>query len=187
MKMIFLISLLISTHIVLAQNKEWISLYAGINNSVTVEDITRQNNPWGTGVFTSAYANTGGWLRPTIEITAEGFIKDKEVMVYDGFDGVLPRIDAMISLMGGAAIRIERFLSIGFVTGPAFLSSDDTRTAFITNKRLWVIKPNIDITPGKGKLTFRIGYVKGSSRFKTTSPTRYRALTAGVGFRLIGK
>jgi len=184
MKTILLISLLISTKVVCAQNKQWLSLYAGINNSATIEDVTRQNNPWGLGVFTSAYINAGGWLRPAIEMSAEMFPKDEELHFADGSDGEMPRIDAIVNLMAGAAIQFERFLSIGAVTGPAFVRSDGRTTGFTTNKRMWLIKPVIDITPGNGKVTIRVGYTKGSSRFKASSPTRYRSLTLGVGIRL---
>lgn len=126
-------------------------------------------------------------MRPTADITAEKFIKDDKVKVYDGSDGIYPRIDAMITLMGGASIQFEKFLSIGFVTGPAFLKADERITGRVTNKKLWVIKPYIDVMPGKGKISIRLGYVKANSRFEAASPTRYRAVTLGIGVRLFGK
>jgi hypothetical protein len=188
MKIAFLISLLISAHIVGAQKKQWLSLYAGVNSSATVEDITKENNKWALGVFTSAYVNTGGWLRPAFEITGDVFPEDEEVHISDCCDGEYPRIDAIVSLMGGAAIQFERFLSVGAVAGPAFLKSDGTRTAFTTNKRFWVTKPFIDVTPGNGKVTMRLGYLKtNTGRFKPGFRPHYRAFTLGVGIRLLGK
>lgn len=187
MKMILILLLLVLTHSATAQNKTGLSVYAGLHNSITAEDPTKHNNPWGLGIFTAGYVNTGGFVRPTIEITAEKFIADNKVGVHDGFDGIVPRIDAMVTVLGGGAILFEKFLSAGFLIGPALLKADEGKTGFPTNKRLLIIKPYIDVTPGKGKLSFRVGYVKGSSRFESVSPTRYKAVTLGVGVRLFEK
>lgn len=70
------------------------------------------------------------------------------------------------------------------VTGPAFVTEYDYVK---TRNKLWAVKPYVDITPGKGRVSIRMGYVKTNTRVEFSSVRRYKAFTLGIGIRLLGK
>lgn len=168
---------------ILAQTNNPISAYAGLHNTITFKDQTRGNNPWGTGAFAIAYWNTGLIFRPQIEVSGDWFLADDKVGRPTPFDGVYPRMERIVNVMGGVEIQFNKLISAGLVIGPSYIKMPDW---WAEKQKIWAVKPVIDITPGGGKWLVRLGYLRTGARLRSTNYRHYEAFTIGVGYRLLG-
>jgi hypothetical protein len=98
-----------------------ISGYLSGQFTQTIYDITRGNNPWGIGAGLQAFLNNASKFKPTIEVTADGYIAgQKYLYLIDGRDVAIS--GGVINVFGGATFHPTRSVYFSFVAGPSFIN-----------------------------------------------------------------
>jgi hypothetical protein len=86
----------------------------------TIDDVTKDNNPWAMGVGVQSYFNNNSRFRPTLDITADIYLEDDKVMRYYPDGTVMDDLGGVVSVFAGAAYFLGNRTYVSFVMGPGF-------------------------------------------------------------------
>lgn len=151
-----------------------VSLYLLTQYNQTINDATKGNNPWSIGLGLQAFVNLPGKIKPTVELTGDGYLMDDKVLRLDSLGKVIENVDGMVNLFAGISFSPVRFIAVSVTGGPSFLGSQ-TRIG---------VKPALAFYfPRSKKWTAKISYIHIFDRDKATRED-FNSMSFSVGFKL---
>ncbi|MEO6719339.1 MAG: hypothetical protein ABIN67_03195 [Ferruginibacter sp.] len=155
------------------QNNKKISAYLLTQYNKTIYDQTLGNNSWAIGFGLQAFINTKTKFRPTIELTADGYLVDDKVF-RTGLNGKeLEAVGVMTNLFVGTSYEVADNFFVSIVAGPSFLSG----------QTLLGVKPSLGVHFSKNKkVTAKLSYINIFNRGQTKED--FGSLSLAIGVRL---
>lgn len=120
MKLLFCIIALFAMHFVFGQKDRKFSAYAGLNLNLTQYDRTMSNNAVGFGAGVQINMRTGLWLRPLLDVSADGFGGTKELYMTADGKPIFGKSD-VVNVFGGVLVNLPKRFFASFTAGPSFI------------------------------------------------------------------
>lgn len=122
MKNIFLLLVAVNfTQLVTAQQKN--NLYAGVQYTTTINDVVKENNPWGAGVNATLFIKAHCFIKPVIELSSDVYLEDKKVLTVQNGKNV-ERVNSVTSLSGGLAYFPSQRFFVALTGGAALVNKN---------------------------------------------------------------
>jgi hypothetical protein len=156
------------------QKHRKMSLYIEGQYNQTIADVTKGNNPWGTGLGLQLFFRQQSIVKPTIEFTADAYLMDDKV--YRGYlDGTpVGSFKDMVNLFAGVSIHPITNAYISFLAGPSFIGG----------QTLLGLKPSLGFYfSSKQKLTAKISYINILEREARAKQT-FTSISFALGVKL---
>jgi hypothetical protein len=144
-----------------SQNHNKLSGYLLFQYNKTLYDLTKDNNPWGTGIGFQVFLNNDSKFKPTIELTGDAYFAEElasriVLPFLDPIDGE-NSVNSMINLFVGYSYQPGRTLHTSFIIGPSF----------INGKPFLGIKPSFGLFFLKSQKYFaKLSYINVFNRLK---------------------
>ena len=160
------------------QTQHKISTYLSAQYCNTIHDRTEGNNPWGIGAGLQAFYNNQTKFKPSLELTADGYLEDDKVLrvTIDGKE--VNDVSSVINLFAGSAFCFSKQFYISFSAGPSFING---------NTYLG-IKPSIGYYfSGRQKLGLKLSYINIFNRepnYEETKMENFGSINLALSFKL---
>lgn len=157
-----------------AQKQRKMSLYFEGQYNQTISDVTKGNNPWGTGLGLQMFFLQKSTFKPTIEFTADAYLMDDKV--YRGYlDGTpVGTFKDMVNLFAGVSIHPITNAYVSFLAGPSFIGG----------QTLLGLKPSLGFYfSSKQKLFGKISYINILER-EVRAKQNFTSISFALGVRL---
>lgn len=156
------------------QKQRKMSLYIEGQYNQTIDDVTKGNNPWATGLGFQMFFRQQSMFKPTIEMTADAYLMDDKV--YRGYlDGTpVGTFKDMVNLFAGVSVHPITNAYISFLAGPSFIGG----------QTLLGLKPSLGFYfSSKQKLTGKISYINVLKR-EARAKQNFTSISFALGVRL---
>ena len=159
---------------VFAQKYRKMSLYLEGQYNQTIADVTKGNNPWGTGLGLQMFFRQQSMFKPTIEFTADAYLMDDKV--YRAYlDGTpVGSFKDMVNLFAGLSVHPITNVYVSFLAGPSFIGG----------QTLLGLKPSLGFYfSSKQKLTGKISYINILER-EVRAKQNFTSTSIALGVKL---
>jgi hypothetical protein len=158
-----------------AQSKRKVSTWIELLYHHTIYDLTRANNPWGTGLGLQTFVNTSEKWKLMADLSAFIYLEDDKVMRLDENDNEMPDVRSMANLFAGISFHPSSACYLTLVGGPSFVGG----------QTLFGIKPGFGFyfSP-KQRWKGQISFVNVFGRSTEFSKSSFGSASFSIGLRL---
>lgn len=140
----------------------------------TLYDATKGNNPWGMGAGLQLFFRQAAKLKPTIELTADGYLEDDKVLRLDTAGTPINDLGGMVNLFAGGSYHPMKTLYLALVAGPSFLGGQIK----------FGIKPSLGFYFSHSqRWTGKLSYINVFNRYEKTNED-FGSISFSLGVRL---
>jgi hypothetical protein len=148
--------------------------YLHIQYNQTIQDRTTGNNPWGAGAGFQLFFNTHDRIKPSLELTADGYLEDDKVLRLTPDNKPIEDIRSMINLLGGVSFLVSKCFYLSMMAGDGFINGKNHLT----------IKPSMGFYFVKQKKwTAKVSYIHVYNRDKATKED-FSSLSFSLGVKV---